>query len=126
MKKALYICTPIILITAALIFLLPGLYMESYFPFYPHIHTRFSDGFRIENFEKINVRMSKTEVENLVGKPLYFDKKIVATYQPKNSHISVYASDGKSNWGDFAWESFDVYFDTKNVVIGKSRRWWTD
>ena len=63
--------------------------------------------------------MSKTEVENLIGKPLLFSQKMTSSLQPENSCISVYASDGKSNWGDFAWESFDIYFDNKNVVTKK-------
>lgn len=127
MKKVLYIFIPILLFLIAIIyFTIPVFFAESYFPLYPHIDTRFANGFEIENFEKINIGMSKTEVENLIGKPLLFSQKMTSSLQPENSCISVYTSDGKSNWSDFAWESFDIYFDNKNVVIGKSRRWWKD
>ena len=127
MKKVLQIfISTVLLIIAFLYFVLPILFVESYYPFYPHIDTKFAKGFSIENFEKVTVWITKIEVESILGKPLYFSQKRISSLQPKNAYISVYASDGKSNWSDNAWESFDVYFDSRSIVSGKSRKWWTN
>ena len=127
MRKVFQIIIPmLLLIVLVFYFILPILFIESYYPFYPHINTQFAKEFKIENFEKVNIGMSKTEVENLLGQPLFFSQKTISSLQPDNSYISVYSSDGKSNWSDNAWESFDIYFDSNYVVIGKTRKWWND
>ena len=106
--------------------IIPIFFIESYFPLNPYIDTIFSQNFVPENFEKIENGMNKIEVEKILGKPLKFSLEIESSIQPKNTNIAIYARDGKSNWGDFAWKSFDVYYDKKNIVIGKSSRWWYD
>lgn len=127
MRKVFKLFLPLVFsIVGIFYFILPILFIESYYPFYPHIDTQFAKGFTIDCFEKVNNGMSKTEVENLLGQPLNFSQKTISSLQPKNSYISVYAFDGKSNWSDNAWESFDIYFNSNNVVIGKSRKWWYD
>jgi hypothetical protein len=124
MKKIKYIFS--ISIIVFILISVTSIFPEGYNLINPHIDTKFAKDFNVESFEKIKNGMYKKDVEKLIGKPLMFSNKIISSIQPKNSMISVYASDGKCQWGDFAWESFDVYFNYDERVIGKSRRWWYD
>jgi len=129
MRKLIEIITVIFPLTGVFLLLylaIPIFYLESYFPLKPYIDTKFSQDFNPENFEKVKRGMNKAEVEIILGKPLKYSTKIESSIQPHNTNISIYAGDGKSNWGDFAWKSFDVYYNKNNIVVGKKSQWWYD
>ena len=99
--------------------------MESKHPIFPYIDTQLAPNFKIEDWGKVKVGMTVDEVQSAVGKPLSSHSGRVTFYAPLNSCFEIhYSEDGKWEWGDFAWRSFDVYFGEANTVIATSSEWW--
>mgnify|MGYP002335977141 CR=1 FL=1 len=93
----------------------------------PHIDTKFATSFSINKFNKIYPGMNYSEVDSLLGHPLRFSSKKISSVQPSNAaYIAVYSSDGKCKWSDFAWQSFDIYYNKDTIVISKNSIWWYD
>jgi hypothetical protein len=94
---------------------------------YPYIDTKFASGFSINRYNKLKIGEKYSEVLENLGQPLRFTADKISSIQPDTAEfIAVYSSDGKCNWSDFAWKSFDIYFDKDTVLIGKNSSWWYD
>ena len=87
---------------------------EMYCPFYPGIDTHYAPGFSEANFRKVLPGMTVSEVEALVGKPLFKQKKQTAMEE------WGYTDDGKCKWGDFAWLRRAVVV-SEGIVISVDR-----
>jgi hypothetical protein len=94
---------------------------------WPYIDTKFARNFSVNKFNGISHGMNYHEVKLILGEPLFFSDERLTSVQPKNAiFISVYSIDGRCEWADFAWKSFDIYFDKDTLVIGKHSQWWYD
>lgn len=93
----------------------------------PFIDTEFSSNFSVKKYNQISKGMHYVEVKAILGEPFIFTSKRISSVQPNNAmFISVYSKDGKCMWADFAWKSFDIYFNDDTVVIDKHSQWWYD
>jgi hypothetical protein len=93
----------------------------------PYIDTKFATDFSINNYNKLKKGEKYSKVLEKLGPPLSFSQKKISSIQPDTAEfIAVYSSDGKCTWADFAWKSFDIYFDKDTVLIGKNSSWWYD
>jgi hypothetical protein len=102
---------------------------ENYNIFYPHIDTRFANDFSIENFDKVEIGMNKAQVKNLLGNPINSGESIGYTddfIKKEFIFYEKYSTDGKYEISDFAWESFEVYYDIDTLVISKRSIWYYD
>jgi len=72
-------------------------HLEAYCVFYPSIDTVYADGYSEEDFSRIQVGMSMTEVEQIIGVPL-------SSWTNKQGITFLwYSQDGKCKLGDFAY-----------------------
>jgi hypothetical protein len=118
-----------VLLTCILFFLIFDLFigLEHKSILSPYIDTKFASDFSIDNFNQLKMGDKYSKVLKSLGPPIRFSKNIISSIQPdKAIFIGVYSTDGKCNWSDFAWKSFDIYFDKDTVVIGKNSNWWYD
>ena len=119
----------LVLLVLVLLFILSDLFMgfEGRSKICPYIDTEFSNNFSEKKFNQISKGMHYVEVKAILGEPLIFTSKRISSVQPNNAlFISVYSKDGKCMWADFAWRSFDIYFNNDTVVIDKHSQWWYD
>jgi hypothetical protein len=101
--------------------------LEGKCAFWPYIDTKFARNFSVNKFKGISQGMAYSEVKSILGEPLVFSDERISSVMPENTFFtSAYASDGKCKWSDFAWKSFDIYFDQDTNVIGKHSQWWYD
>jgi hypothetical protein len=74
--------------------------------------TRYSDNFNVYNINKVEIGMGEDKVIELIGDP-YFpysnDKNTNGEYR------QYWTSDGKSNFGDFAWLEIIIKFKNNKV-----------
>ncbi len=99
--------------------------MEQKFILNKYIDTEFAEGFTQQKFNGIIRGESVYDFINRIGEPLVIDtfkinqgKTLVIRYS--------YSMDGNCRWGDFAWKSYEVIFDSNMVVIDKKVIWYYD
>ena len=103
--------------------------LENYNYIYPHIDTEFTTDFKKESFDKIEVGMTRSEVEMLLGKSFGFDSLNGYTdniIKKEYKYLDYYSHDGKFEFADFAWEFYGIYYDRDTLVINKQTRWYYD
>lgn len=88
----------------------------------PYIDTYFAENYSPEKFDQIELGMTKEEVIEIIGAPLwtgsgYFDSLTT------NYH---YTGDGKLSNDDFAWYRSTVGFDTTERVVYLDKGWSYD
>lgn len=94
---------------------------------FPHIDTHFSKDFKIEKWEKIRIGMSMDTVKQFLGEPLSSSMAKQSPFRPPCATFEMhYSGDGASKFADFAWQSFDIFFDEHNKVVSKSSEWFYD
>jgi hypothetical protein len=83
-------------------------YSETVYILNPYADTIFAPTFNEKSFSEITSGMTKSDVETILGKPLYFDE---------NSNCDVYSTDGKL-WphADFAFFSYKVCYQSNRVM----------
>lgn len=98
-------------------------YTESYFPLHPSIDTVLTPQFK-QNFPKIMLGMSVTDVESLLGQPRseasIYREDLHKTFLQSSGAVQScweYGSDGAAWIGDFAWLSYNVCFDNNDQVV---------
>lgn len=95
------------LIGGLLLLFLAFIGIESYFPLYPAIDTRFAPGYTEQAFAALEVGMTKEEVLQRLGPPL----------NAQADPAWVYSEDGACGWWDFAWLGRGVQFDAEGRLI---------
>lgn len=95
------------LIGGLFLLLLAFIGIESYFPLYPAIDTRFAPGYTEQAFAALEVGMTKQEVLQRLGPPL----------NAQADPAWVYSEDGTFGWWDFAWLARGVQFDAEGRLI---------
>jgi hypothetical protein len=120
--------------------------IEAYWPFAPHIDTRFSKDFSIDKFENISIGSSIEEVRSTLGEPIWKEgcggcwekeyymrnnlfmfpqsRKCDAPCQSDNQRWQ-FSDDGACTWWDFAWEYYAIDFD-QGKVVAKYVQWHGD
>jgi hypothetical protein len=98
-----------------LVFFLSFSRMEAYCFFYPSIDTRYAPGFSEKRFATLKVGDAAQRVEAILGPPL------VSTDVTGGAAVWLYTSDGKCQWGDFAWLYRAVKIDNGVVAEIVSR-----
>jgi hypothetical protein len=129
MKKGIFKILKLVLVTGILYFFTFNLFigLEGKSKIYPYIDTKFAADFSKKKFNLVNLGIKYNEVKNLIGAPLEFSEKMLPkTQNTSASFIASYSRDGKCTWSDFAWKSFDIYFNNDTVVIEKKSQWWYD
>ncbi len=128
MKKVFKISKLVLLVLVSLIILFDlFIGFEGRSKIWPYIDTEFSNNFSEKEYNQISKGMRYFEVKAILGEPLFFSSKRLSSVQPNNAmFISVYSKDGKCMWADFAWKSFDIYFNNDTIVIDKYSQWWYD
>jgi hypothetical protein len=91
----------------------------------PYVATEFAHHCTPQKFKLITVGMSQDEVEQLIGKPLYYSDA-GPQITPKLVIEASYARKNRSWSRIISWKSHDIYYDSCHVVIGKSSRWWDE
>jgi hypothetical protein len=112
-----------------LLFLSANLFLgaESKNYLFPYIDTHFSKDFSFDKWDKIRCGATKEEVKKILGEPLAESSEKQSPFRPPCAVYEMhYSGDGAWKYGDFAWQSFDVFLDSNNVVITKSREWMFD
>jgi outer membrane protein assembly factor BamE (lipoprotein component of BamABCDE complex) len=99
-------------------------HIETDCPWNRYIDTKFSEGLNPNNIEiinEINFGMSKFEVINILGDPLFITK-----LYDKNKEWYNYTSDGAApyDW-DFSWFEVRITFEN-DIVIEKKTGWIYD
>ncbi|GAA3611957.1 hypothetical protein Q4Q39_04710 [Flavivirga amylovorans] len=116
--------------TIYFVFMFGGLsLMEGYNIFDPYIDTEFAENYTPNKFDSITMGLTKEEVINTIGKPLF-----IFTDTITNRTEFHYTNDGflrrKSNReydiNDFAWYRSNVYFDSKDKVTKIDKGWSYD
>lgn len=101
--------------------------LERKHPYIPYIDTKFAENFKPSDWHKINIGMSNVEVNSIVGHPIdsSYDKK--TSHRPDKCFLeSHYSNDGAWPLADFAWCSFNLYYDSSLRVMKKDSTWWDD
>lgn len=100
---------------------------EQYYRFDPYIDTQMADDYTPELFDDITVGMTKQEVENIIGLPLFIDSTAI------NEQIFRYTNDGKLlgkevPWymaNDYAWYGSSIHFKN-DTAINCDSGWYYD
>ena len=98
------------------------LLMEGKNPIDPFIDTKFAENFTPIKFDKIELGMSKEEVVEIIGKPLWIRREDYDTLLTS----FTYTGDGKLENGDFAWYGSRLQFDRGDTVIFIHKGWVYD
>jgi outer membrane protein assembly factor BamE (lipoprotein component of BamABCDE complex) len=103
--------------------------LESYCPWNPYIDTVFPKSFIIDNLDKVEVGMEKSNVIELIGEPLSIHKSRTMAdnenYYYSENETYYYSEDGKAKIGDWAWLQIRIQFQD-NVVTDIYIRWAYD
>lgn len=91
---------------------------------FPHIDTEFAKDLEPAEWSDVTINMSKQQVHNLLGDPLDSSYTPRTSARPVNCHYEEsYSADGA--WiADYAWQSFNVYYDSSMRVIAKDSTWY--
>jgi len=90
-------CTTLGVLLILVVLLFFSGYPEGYCYFCPSIDTQYADAYSEEDFSRLTVGMSRSEVEEVMCVPLI-------TWTNKTGLVKVFwTGDGKAPFGDFAW-----------------------
>ena len=94
---------------------------------FPYIDTHFAKNFSVNKWDNVKIGMSKDTVLKILGTPLLESKTPFSSYRPSCAALEMhYSGDGAWRYADYAWRSFDLFFDDSNRVIAKSSEWSYD
>ncbi len=97
--------------------------------FFPYINTAFSEGFNLEKWERVESKMTKKEVLDLLGEPLFIMqlREGDCISNPNNALFRMhYSKENDHVYGKFAWYSFEIFFDKNEKVVTKHSVCWED
>jgi len=103
--------------------------MEGYNIFDPYIDTEFAENYTPNKFDLLNTDITKQEVLNTIGKPLF-----IFTDSLSNQTQFNYTNDGflrrnsnrEYDINDYAWYRSSVYFDGKGKITRIDKGWSYD
>lgn len=125
MKKTLIVTLLFIIATYFYVAFFVGLERKN--TWVPYIDTQMAPSFTPEKWTAVKTGMTRQQVHALLGEPLSESTIAKSSMRPANCSLEEnYSKDGKWKWADFAWCSFDIYYDSNLVVIKKDSRWWED
>lgn len=98
--------------------------VEGYNIFDPYIDTEFAENYTPKKFDSILMNLTKEEVINILGEPLYTNtwKNEIRFMYTRDSYLSK-KSKIKCLIGDFAWYRSNIYFNTKGVITRIDKGW---
>lgn len=120
--------------------------IESYWPFYPYIDTKFSQNFTEKAFNEIDVGASMQDVLSKIGDPIwkigcggcwepeFYSTDGVIRVPPKHTcslpcdaddQRWQFSDDGACTWWDFAWKDFSIDLHHRKVAA-KFTMWHYD
>ena len=88
--------------------------LEKYFSPNPYIATGYLPGFSKESFQKIQVGMNKSKVEQLIGEG--FKNRFSVSPQEGEKSCVLYSFDQDPPFTDFAWMGISVCYNDKEQV----------
>ena len=125
MKKIILFTIFMSIVIVLIINLLLGVEQKNFL--FPYIDTHFAKNFSIEKWDVVRVGMSKDTVLKILGSPLLESTIPLTSYRPNGTALEMhYSGDGAWKYADYAWKSFDLFFDDTNRLIAKSSEWSYD
>ncbi len=128
--KRKYLYASIVIMAALLFFKLFFEFfigLERKHKYVPHIDTVFAKDFTPEKWSSVGVGDTITAVHAKLGHPLDSSYCKIPSAEPNYRYYEeYYSTDGKCEYGDFAWQSFAVYYNRELKVIALDSIWCYD